>query len=75
MTQYRYDASGRLVTLTYPSGRRIRLTYTAGQVTQISANGSPLLRDIQYQPCGPGAGLGVGEWHGVPADSSTWMAG
>ena len=53
VTKYRYDASGRLVRLTYPSGRRIRLTYTAGQITQISAIGSPLLRDIQHQPLGP----------------------
>src|SRR5262245_42571024 len=53
VTQYHYDASGRLDSITYPSGQLIELAYTDGQVTQISANGSALLRDIHYQPFGP----------------------
>jgi RHS repeat-associated protein len=53
VTQYSYDLNGRLFSITYPSGQRMQLTYTEGQATQVSVNGSVLLRNIQYQPFGP----------------------
>ncbi len=50
---YAYDASGRLSTMTYPSGLKVGLVYTNGLVTQITANGSPVMSNIKYLPFGP----------------------
>lgn len=50
-TRYRYDAQGRLATLSYPSGKQIAYGYDAqGHVKSISADGQPLLGAIAYQP-------------------------
>ena len=50
---YAYDASGRLVTMTYPSGLKVGLVYTNGLVTQVTANGAPVMTGIKYLPFGP----------------------
>jgi RHS repeat-associated protein len=52
-TNYDYDdATGLLQSITYPSGQVVRLTYLDGQVTEISARGGPLLKNIEYEPFG-----------------------
>jgi YD repeat-containing protein len=71
VTQYRYDASGRVDSITYPSGQRIEFLYSNGLVTQISANGATLLRDIHSGLLGSGSG-GMAR---PTAESSTRMAG
>ena len=51
--QYAYDATGQLVSITYPSGNVVQFTYTGGLVTKLSVGGKALMSGIQYQPFGP----------------------
>lgn len=51
-TGYRYDAFGRLATMTYPSGLAVGYGYGAGRITSITVNGNPLFSTIVYDPFG-----------------------
>lgn len=52
-TKYSYeDATGHLLTITYPSTKVVGTTWTNGQVTALTLGGSPLVSNIVYQPFG-----------------------
>ncbi|OGQ95195.1 MAG: hypothetical protein A2521_11395 [Deltaproteobacteria bacterium RIFOXYD12_FULL_57_12] len=53
---YRYDESGRMVAMTYPSGAQIGYVYANGQLAGLTLNGQPLLTNVSYEPFGPVAG-------------------
>jgi RHS repeat-associated protein len=65
VTQYTYDATDRLSTITYPSGRVIALTRnSAGQVTRVASTlgtSVEVLADaITYRPYGPATSWTLG---------------
>lgn len=54
VTDYRYNPADRLTGITYPSGWVVDYALdAAGRITGISADGQPLINQVQYQPFGP----------------------
>lgn len=52
-TEYAYNASGQMSSMTYPSGRVVAYTYDAtGRVSGITVNGNPIVSGVQYHPFG-----------------------
>jgi YD repeat-containing protein len=43
--------------MTLPSGKKLTVTYTNNRITGIAVNGTPIVKDADYEPFGP-----VGEW-------------
>jgi len=73
-TSYSYYAGGKLATMTYPSGMQLSYTLdTAGRVSQVNANGVPLVHHITYQPFGPMKGW-VGSKNVTPPNAVVGVA-
>jgi YD repeat-containing protein len=54
---YRYNALGQMDEMTLPSGRKLSITYLNNRVAGIAVNGTPIVKDADYEPFGP-----IGEW-------------
>ena len=58
---YQYDTADKLTGMTYPSGLQVNYTRdSAERVTTVTANSSPVVANITYEPFGPITGFNYG---------------
>ena len=60
-TAYRYDAAGRIESMTYPSGGVVAYGYENGRLASIHFDGTPILTDITYESFGTISGWAWGD--------------
>lgn len=52
VTNYGYDATGQMTSLTLPSGKAVGFTWANGQIAGVTVNGTPIASSLAYQPFG-----------------------